>query len=194
MANNFNTGIGAAGILFGLASLGYAIYQDSKRNKLEQEVRDKIGMSFDSVASKATIDIDQSIVDSAIKKIAERKIDKIASNTVSEISNKITSDISKKVSKEIDAQYESLSEQVTDKISEQVAAISDSALSNRILPKVESRLMKEGEVMLKRVEEEQNRNLQSVIDLHKGIAKLIQSNVGGGHSSSGRGIRVLMDD
>lgn len=166
-------GYGILGFAFGLASLGYALYQDHKHSKLEQDVRDKINLSMENIASKATIDIDDQIVGSTVERIVKNKVNSAATEAVNSIKADMYNDINKRVKREVEAQYNTLTEDVSEKIADQVASISEDALSNKVLPRVEEKLMRKGEGILQKVKDESVRELGKSIELVNSVKKTL---------------------
>lgn len=172
MATRIN-GLGILGFAFGIGMTAYAVYQDSKRNKLEQDVRDKLNMSMNSVASKATIDIDDQIIGSTVERIVKNKVNTAATEAVNSIKADMYNDISKRVKREVESQYNNLTEEVSEKIADQVASISEDALSNKVLPRVEEKLMRKGEGILQKVKDESVRELGKSIELVNSVKKTL---------------------
>ena len=166
-------GLGILGFAFGIGMTAYAVYQDSKRNKLEQDVRDKLNMSMNSVASKATIDIDEQIIGSTVERIVKNKVNSAATEAVNSIKADMYNDINKRVKREVEAQYNTLTEDVSEKIADQVASISEDALSNKVLPRVEEKLMRKGEGILQKVKDESVRELGKSIELVNSVKKTL---------------------
>lgn len=166
-------GLGILGFAFGIGMTAYAVYQDSKRNKLEQDVRDKLNMSMNSVASKATIDIDDQIIGSTVERIVKNKVNTAATEAVNSIKADMYNDINKRVKREVEAQYNTLTEEVSEKIADQVASISEDALSNKVLPRVEEKLMRKGEGILQKVKDESVRELGKSIELVNSVKKTL---------------------
>lgn len=166
-------GLGILGFAFGIGMTAYAVYQDGKRNKLEQDVRDKLNMSMNSVASKATIDIDDQIIGSTVERIVKNKVNSAATEAVNSIKADMYNDINKRVKREVEAQYNTLTEDVSEKIADQVASISEDALSNKVLPRVEEKLMRKGEGILQKVKDESVRELGKSIELVNSVKKTL---------------------
>lgn len=166
-------GLGILGFAFGICMTAYAVYQDNKRNKLEQDVRDKLNMSMNSVASKATIDIDEQIIGSTVERIVKNKVNSAATEAVNSIKADMYNDINKRVKREVEAQYNTLTEEVSEKIADQVASISEDALSNKVLPRVEEKLMRKGEGILQKVKDESVRELGKSIELVNSVKKTL---------------------
>lgn len=178
-------GLGILGFAFGIGMTAYAVYQDSKRNKLEQDVRDKLNMSMNSVASKATIDIDEQIIGSTVERIVKNKVNSAATEAVNSIKADMYNDINKRVKREVEAQYNTLTEDVSEKIADQVASISEDALSNKVLPRVEEKLMRKGEGILQKVKDESVRELGKSIELVNSVKKTLDVINGNTNQSNG---------
>ena len=180
-------GLGILGFAFGIGMTAYAVYQDSKRNKLEQDVRDKLNMSMNSVASKATIDIDEQIIGSTVERIVKNKVNSAATEAVNSIKADMYNDINKRVKREVEAQYNTLTEEVSEKIADQVASISEDALSNKVLPRVEEKLMRKGEGILQKVKDESVRELGKSIELVNSVKKTLDVINGNTNQSNNTG-------
>lgn len=162
-------GYGIFGIIFGLGSLGYTAYRSYKSSKVEA----KLGMVMDEVEKKAAIDVEQQVIDRTIERAVERKVARAASEGVEAVKADMHATIAAKVKKEVEAQYGDLANEVSEKISDQVAAISEDALANRVLPRVEEKLTKRGDQMLEKVRSTANDKLRSFVGVYDGIENIL---------------------
>lgn len=195
MSTRFNLdGFGILGIVGGLASLGWAAYQTYKHDKLDREVRDKLAMSLDSIASKSAIDVEKSIVDNAIERAVEKKTDAAAAEGVAAVKADMHGEITKRVKHAVEEKYKDLSEAVAEKLAEQVESISEDALANRVIPRVEDKLMKRGESMLQKVQDTQMQELKKSMDFIGGVKNAILSGTGlGGNSNNNNGRSINLN-
>lgn len=191
MSNRINLdGFGIFGIVGGLISLGFAVYQTNKLSK----TCDKLGMAIDDVEKKANIDVQEEIVNTAIEHAVQRKVDRTANEAINAIKADIHNSINTKVRKEIDAQYEKISEEVTERITEDVASISKTKLSDQVLPRVEKKLVEEGEVVISRVESDMRAKLNKSMDFIGATTDVIKNAAFGKfNNGGGRSINLNLD-
>lgn len=188
MANNFNTGIGAA-VLGGIAAIGYAIYNTSKLSKTSE----KLDLTLDEVSRKTNIDVEQSIVDKAIERAVDRRVAAATNDAVKRIREDIHSSIESTVKKEVEAQYKLVSDEVSEKISSQVAAIDEYAFKEKVMRKAEDKIIKKFDGSLDGLLGDFNRKLSSVSKIYENI----EDTLGGrrkGNSGNGRSVTFNLDD
>lgn len=137
--------LGVIGLIIGVATSCYTLYQNYKNKQELKETTDKLNLTIDDVSRNTKVDIEQRIVDKAIERAVEREVHRATIDAVAAVKADVHDTISKNVKKEVDAQYKTLTEEVTEKISDQVAAISEDALVNKVIPRVEAKLQKLGE-------------------------------------------------
>ena len=172
MGNRFSIdGLGAFGIITGILSLGYAAWQSYKLNK----IANKMDKSLDDIDNKTNIEIEQDVIDSAIERHVQRKVNKATIDTMNAVEADMHKTISTYVKKEVENKYKSLSDEVSEEISKQVAAIGDDALVNKVIPKVEEKLLKKGDSMIANVRSEITNKLGSDIDLARSFSNLAKS-------------------
>lgn len=187
MANRINIdSLGAFGIITGVLSLGYAAWQSYKLNK----IANKMDMTLDEVDKKSNIDIEQDVIDTAVERAVQRKVNKATVDTMNAVKADMHQTISSQVQKEVDNQYKTLSDEVAEEISKQVAAISEDALSNKVLPRVEEKLVKEGKSMIANVRSTLTSQIGSDIDFTRSLSNVIKSFGNGGNNSNGRNINL----
>lgn len=170
--------LGVIGLIVGVATSCYTLYQNHKNKQELKEITDKLNMTIDDVSRNTKVDIEQRIVDKAIERAVEREVHRATVDAVSAVKADLHETIAKNVKKEVDAQYKNLTEEVSEKISEQVAAISEDALANKVIPRVEAKLQKRGEEKIDRTVAEARSKADSALSAVLGTYNSI-SNVAG---------------
>ena len=194
MSNRFNLdGFGALGILGGLASLGWALYQSHKLQKTSE----KLDMTLETLAKKTNVEVEQSVVDKAIDMAVERRVAKATNEAVAKVRQDVQEEISKAVRKEVDDQYKHISEDVADKISEQVANIDEAAFQKKVLDRAEDKVYKKVEEgvnsIISEARKKTNSKLDSELATWDAFSGLVQKHLYGSRSGEGRGIRIVSD-
>lgn len=170
--------LGIVGIIIGVASAAYSFYQSRKTKKEMEELASKIGVTLDDISKNTKVEVAQTVVDAAVENAVERETHRAAVEAVAIVKADMHDTITRKVKKEVDSQYAHLSDEVSEKISEQVEGISESALADKVIPRVEAKLTKRGEEKIDQAVNEARRKADSALSAVLGTYNNI-SNVAG---------------
>lgn len=170
--------LGILGLVISIGTSAYTLYQNDKAKKELKETTDKLNLSIDDISNHTKVDIEQRMIDKAVERAVEREVHRATIDAVAAVKADVHETILKNVKKEVDAQYKNLTEEVSEKISDQVAAISEDALENKVIPRVEAKLQKRGEEKIDRTVAEARSKADSALSAVLGTYNSI-SNVAG---------------
>ena len=176
---------GPIGIVFGIAGIGFSIYQTTKM----KETSDKIDMTIDELKNDSAIDIKQAVVDKAIERAVEREVRLAVSDTARRVRDDIREEIRTKVKHEVEEQYNKIADETAEKISNQVAQIDEYALKERVTKKAEDKVMRKLDGCLDGALGMFNNKLGSVSKIYENIEGILSSRA----TRDGRGINLRLD-
>lgn len=129
MRSNFNIdGLGAFGIIVGLAGLIFAGWQAKKTD----DITKKLGVAMDEVEKKTTIDIQQSIVDHATEKAVDREVKLAVADTAKKVHDKYEGVLTDKVKEAINNNLDAIDSAIESKAKELVDGIDKVQFQKRI--------------------------------------------------------------
>lgn len=182
-------GFGVFGIIGGVISIGFAAYKAYKLNKIAE----KMDTTLKSLETKTAVDVEQDVVDTAVKNAVDRKVNRIAAEAVQDVRNDFHTQITNAVKKEVDEQYSKVADEVAVKVSEQVQALSEQKLVDKVLPMVKTELVRKGDAMLedirRDVQSRCNTNLSKTFDLINSVENIVTSKFNRGNGN-GNGFSV----
>lgn len=171
MRSNFNVdGLGAFGIIVGLAGLIFAGWQAKKTN----DITKKLGAAMDEVEKKTPVDISNDIIDKAVQSAADREVRNAVYDTVKSVKNTINKEVETEVRKEVISSVNKISDATSEEISKQVAMIDEGALRTKVIEKAEEKILKKFDGSLDNVlneaREECRQKMNSVFKSWESIA------------------------
>lgn len=129
MNKNFNLdGMGALGIIVGLAGILFAGWQAKKTS----DITKKLGVSMDEVEKKTDVEIQQSIVDQAVEKAVDREVKLAVADTAGKVRDDIRSDIASRVKEAVNDSMNVIDSAVEAKAQELVNGIDKEQFGKRI--------------------------------------------------------------
>lgn len=190
MRSNFNfEGFGIIGCLFGLAGLGFSIWQSMNM----RDTTKKLDLTIDDVSRRTNVEVSDSIVEKAIERAVNRQVNRAADEAIDKVRNDIHDEITKRVRKEVDTQYNRIAEETSERVSQQVAEIDEYSFRDRLQKKAEELMLKRFEHDLDGLRTEYSRKLGSQVKTFTAIEDTLTNLVlGGKKQNDDGGIRLRL--
>ncbi len=155
------------GLVGGAGACGYLGYRLHKANTLLK----KIGLALDKMAGEEEKNIDDKLVETAVKQAAENKVGKALEQAENDAIKTVRHEIKKQVKEAVDAEAKKITDEVSDEIGKQASEIDMDILKKKITDKAQDRIMQKFDGSLDGILNDFNRNLGNVASIYEGIAK-----------------------
>ncbi len=155
------------GLVGGAGACGYLGYRLFKANKLLK----KIGVALDKLVGQEEKNIDDQIVEAAVKQAAENKVAKALEQAENDAIKNVKYEIRKQVKEAVEAESKKVTDEVSYEISKQAAEIDIDILKKKITDKAQEKIMQKFDGSLDGILSDFNRNLGNVASIYEGIAK-----------------------
>lgn len=155
------------GLVGGAGACGYLGYRLFKANKLLK----KIGLALDKMVGEEEKNIDDQIVEAAVKQAAENKVAKALEQAENDAIKNVKYEIRKQVKEAVEAESKKVTDEVSEEISKQAAAIDLQKLRDQVTEKAKSQILQKFDGSLDGILNDFNRNLGNVASIYEGIAK-----------------------
>lgn len=159
----------AFGTAFGVAlatALGVDIYE-------HQKVAKKIGIAAGDLKEAAVKDIQQGIVEKAVKDAAEDRVSTYVRNVKNEVMDDARIKLGEEVKRAVNDASEEIRKQTNDKIADEVSKIDISELKKSARDNAEAKILEKFDGNLEDLLEKFNDNLSNVQKIYGGIADAI---------------------
>lgn len=140
----FNIGsLSDLGVIGIIGMLGVSAYNFYKQRKATHNLTEKIGISMSEIEKRTPVDIQEAVIDRAVRNAVERKVSYAVQEAVNNVSAQIRGDMDKEIRKDVDGVYDQLRGEVEDRVTQQVATIDVEGMRKSVQRKAEEKVFKD---------------------------------------------------
>ena len=144
-----------------------------------RKLAEKVDMTLEGLERATKEDIQEAILEEAVRNAAEHKVEKWARISAAQIQADMKKDISDRVKKEVAAAEGLVTKQVAETIAAQVAKIDEDALRKEVTKEAKQLIVDKFDDKLDGLLEDFNQNLSNVSKIYSSIASTVSKNGGG---------------
>ena len=157
---------GVAGLIAGVASISYSVYQAIKIKRLEN----LIGVAVDKLSTKIDVEVPNALVREAIDLAVERDVARTVRIESMEVRCNVQNDLQKKVANSVSASFSNIKASVSEEVKKQVSNIDISELRRDIKEEAKAKVLQKFDGDLDAILGDFNQNLSNVSKIYNSIA------------------------
>lgn len=161
-----NKTLGLLGVLFGAGAIVYAVYVDTKMNRLAN----KLDKTVDDLAGDIKVDVSEALVERAVDRAVEREVGITVRNATATVTKEIKADIRKEVKSSVESVYSDIKDRVTKEVERQVGNIDISSIRKEVVEKGKQAALEKLNSSLDDILNKFNDDLHNVSRIYESIA------------------------
>lgn len=164
--NNPTRALGIAGVLAGVAAIGYAAHIQSKFNRLI----DKFNIAVNETSEKIPVSVSDEIIEQAVTEAVDREVKKLVVRAIRDVEDAVVRDIRYQVKTAVMDSYTDVRSSVSTEVARQVANLDIKRLKDEVAEKAKAMVVEKFGDNLDGLLQDFNQQLANVSKIYASIS------------------------